>query len=452
MATAERDTLTGYTHFISTTEGGQSASMADKVNAIQQSVPELQEKLTSGGEPTFDAESAGVFSEITQVFSLGTRLTQINALINQSQQLSDMADQLRQPLRASILDAVHRGDVISTTRPTATPDQIEAESKQLNDLATKFQSLAAASVPLAEAKAMLDTTHEDLIDWHTAVSAAYSQIGEALLWKLGGMLGTIIVVFILSEFWRRATFRYVHDLRRRRQLMLVRRIVVGIFILIIIIATVATEISQLATFAGLITAGIAVALQTVILSGVAYFFFIGRFGVRVGDRVTISGVTGDVVEIGLFRLYLLELKGDSAELLPTGRIVVFSNAVLFQPSAFFKQLPGADYVWHEQAFTFGSTVDHKLAEQRLLAAVNEVFDSYKEIIERQHAAAQADSLHIPMPTPRPEGRLRFVGDQLEFIIRYPVEIQRAAEIDDQITRKLMMVMEQEPGLKEIKPN
>jgi len=48
---------------------------------------------------------------------------------------------------------------------------------------------------------------------------------------------------------------------------------------------------------------VAVALQTVILSGVAYFFFIGRFGVRVGDRVTITNITGDVIEIGLFRIY-----------------------------------------------------------------------------------------------------------------------------------------------------
>jgi small-conductance mechanosensitive channel len=451
LATAERDTLTGYTHFISTAEGGQSASLADKVNGIEQSFPELNEKLTSGGEPTFDEDSAGVFSQITQLFSLGTRLTQITALINQSQQLSDMADQLRQPLRASILDAVHRGDVISTTRPTATPEQIEAESKQLNDLATKFQTLAAASVPLAEAKAMLDTTHQDLIDWHTAVSAAYTQIGEALLWKLGGMVGTIILVFILSEFWRRATFRYVNDIRRRRQLMLVRRIVVGIFVLIIIIATVATEISQLATFAGLITAGIAVALQTVILSGVAYFFFIGRFGVRVGDRVTISGVTGDVVEIGLFRLYLMELKGEDGDLHSTGRIVVFSNSVLFQSSAFFKQLPGADYVWHEQVFSIGANVDYKLAEQRLLAAVNEVYATYKDSIERQHAAATSTSLHVTMETPHPEGRVRFVGDHLEFVLRYPVEIHRASEIDDQVTRKLLLVMAGEPGLKELKP-
>lgn len=453
LATAEHDTLTDYAKFRSATDVGQGPSLTDKVNAIDQSVPEIHEKPPTGAnaEPAFDAGSAGVFSQITQAFALGNRIRQVDALIAQAQQLSDLADQLRQPLRSAVLDAVSRGDRASATQPSETPNQMEAESKQITDLASRFRQLSAASVPLAEAKAMLDTSHQDLIDWRTAAESAYSQIMQSLLWKLGSMAAAILIVIIISEFWRRATFKYVHDLRRRRQLMLVRRIVVGFIVLLVIIATVATEISQLATFAGLITAGIAVALQTVILSGVAYFFFIGRFGVRVGDRVTIGGVTGDVVEIGLFRLYLMELKGEEGDLHPTGRIVVFSNSVLFQSSAFYKQLPGADYTWHEQTFSLGSNIDYKLAEQRLLAALNEVFNTYKESIERQHAAATSTSLHIAIDPPHPEGRIRFVGDHLELVLRYPVEIHRASEIDDLVTRKLLSTIQSEEPLKSLKP-
>src|SRR5262249_11468169 len=153
-----------------------------------------------------------------------------------------------------------------------------------------------------------------------------------------------------------------------------------------------------ATFAGLITAGIAVALQTVILSGVAYFFFIGRFGVRVGDRVTISGITGDVIEVGLFRLYLMELGGTKPDLHPTGRIVAFSNAVLFQPSAFYKQLPGADYAWHEVTFTLAPETDYRLAQERILGAVTSVVAEYQETLKSQHEAA-TQSLHMPMESP-----------------------------------------------------
>ena len=184
-------------------------------------------------------------------------------------------------------------------------------------------------------------------EWHASLQRTYNRAIRALLIRIGVIVLSIVVLLGISALWRRATFRFVSDVRRRRQFLLVRRLLVGAIIVVIVVGGIVTEFSTLLTFAGLITAGIAVALQTVILSGVAHFFFMGRYGVRVGDRVTISGTTGDVIDIGIFRLYLMELAGSGSDLNPTGRIVVFSNAILFQPSAFFKQVPGADYGWRE---------------------------------------------------------------------------------------------------------
>jgi small-conductance mechanosensitive channel len=189
-----------------------------------------------------------------------------------------------------------------------------------------------------------------------------------------------------------------------------------------------------------------VALQGVILSAAAYFFFIGRYGVRVGDRVTISNVTGDVIETGLMRLYLLELAGSGRDMQPTGRIVVFSNSVLFQNSPFYKQVPGADYVWNDVALTFSPETDYHLAEKRLMDAVESVFNEYKETIERQYANVR-DTMHVQIAPPKPEGRMRFVSAGLEFVVRYPVEIRRAAEVNDRITRKLLETIHQDPRLR-----
>jgi small-conductance mechanosensitive channel len=271
---------------------------------------------------------------------------------------------------------------------------------------------------------------------------------RALALRLGTLAGFIVILFVISELWKRGTFRYIKDPRRQRQFMVVRRIAVGAVVLVIIIASVVSEFGSLATFAGLITAGVAVALQTVILSGVAYFFFIGRFGVRVGDRVTISNITGDVIEIGLFRIYLMEMSGEKPDLHPTGRIVVFSNSVLFQPSAFYKQLPGSDYIWHEIAMTLAPDSDYKLAEERLLGAVNNIFKDYRESVERQHDQIEK-SLHVKMGRPHPEGRLRLVDKGLEFVVRYPVDIRNAAQIDDRITRELLKTLNEEPKLQVI---
>src|SRR5260370_9826248 len=118
---------------------------------------------------------------------------------------------------------------------------------------------------------------------------------------------------------------------------------------------------------GFAAAGIAVALQNVILSIAGYFFLIGRYGIKVGDRVSVAGVTGDVIEIGLVKLSLMELAGSGNDRQPTGRVVVFSNAIVFQPSGnFFKQLPGTNFIWNEVSLTLAPDCDYRLAEKRLL--------------------------------------------------------------------------------------
>jgi small-conductance mechanosensitive channel len=89
----------------------------------------------------------------------------------------------------------------------------------------------------------------------------------------------------------------------------------------------AFDLRSLATFLGIASAGLAVAMQNVILAVIGYFLLVGKLRVRVGDRVQISGVSGEVVEIGLmqFRLRELDSPGDQ----PTGRVVSFSNSFLF---------------------------------------------------------------------------------------------------------------------------
>src|SRR4029450_13045230 len=105
----------------------------------------------------------------------------------------------------------------------------------------------------------------------------------------------------------RAVFRYVTEARRRYQLLLVRTIVLWSLVIAILGFTFATEMSSVVTFAGLLTAGLAVAMQSVLVSIVGYFFLIGKYGIRVGDRVQIGTVTGEVIDLGLVRLHLMEL-------------------------------------------------------------------------------------------------------------------------------------------------
>ncbi len=147
----------------------------------------------------------------------------------------------------------------------------------------------------------------------------------------------VLIPIAVSEIARLATNRYVRDDKRLKQLRAVRRTLLTITILVIVVLSLVSEVGSIATFAGVITAGLAVAFQNVLLSLVAHFFFYGRYAVRAGDRVSVQGVIGDVVEVGAVRFYIRELVEDAEHKLEaTGRIAAFPNSILFQVSAFFK--------------------------------------------------------------------------------------------------------------------
>ncbi len=313
-------------------------------------------------------------------------------------------------------------------------------------LAARFKQIAAAAVPLREESILLDQSSANYLEWRQSVAHESNRILRNIVLRVMGIALAIGVILLLSEIWRRITFRYIQDVRRRRQFLLLRRIVIGFCMGIVLILGFVSEFSSLATFAGFITAGLAVGLQTILLSVAAYFFLVGRWGIRVGDRISVAGVTGDVVDVGLVRLYLMELAGTGVDLYPTGRIVVFSNSVLFQATTpLFKQLPGAEYTWHEVAVELNPGGKYDLVEKQLLDAVRSVHTTYGEELQRQLGTTER-RIDIQMTVPEPHGQLQYTDTGLEYVVRYPVGLHQVAEADEKITRKLLEFLQQQPDL------
>ena len=85
-------------------------------------------------------------------------------------------------------------------------------------------------------------------------------------------------------------------------------------------------------------------------------------------------------------------------------------------------------------------------EQKLLKVVESVFAAYKDSAEKQYSVIR-DSVHFHLPEPHPTGRLRFSGSNLEFVVRYPVDIRKSAEIDDQMIHRLIETIQGDPTLR-----
>jgi hypothetical protein len=123
--------------------------------------------------------------------------------------------------------------------------------------------------------------------------------------------------------------------------------------------------------------------------------------------------------------------------------VVFPNSVFFQPSAVFKQIPGFNYIWRTITLKLPGTADYSLIERRLLAAIESIYAEYRGMVEQQHKNIQS-SLNLHTAVPRPESHVRFTDSGLEMTLRYPVEIRRAAEIDDRVAREVIQQVEIDP--------
>jgi small-conductance mechanosensitive channel len=224
-------------------------------------------------------------------------------------------------------------------------------------------------------------------------------------------------------------------------------VLVGFLSAMVLLFGFVTRFDSLATFAGFITAGIAVGLQTILLSVAAYFFIIGRFGIRVGDRITVASVTGDVIEVGLVRFYLMELAGSGTVLNPTGRVAVFSNAVLFQAGTpLYKQLPGTGYAWHELTVKLADGADYKSVCDAILKEIQGVYERYRAAIERQHEAVQ-QWMQAMVEAPVIESRLQFTSSGFQLWARFPVEIREAAETDEKITEALVRLIAENAAVK-----
>ena len=402
--------------------------------------------------------SNGIISLAEDLNSLHGKLDAERDALAATAELHRSLDRIRDPLRAQLRAADQRGQSLSAQPQSNDPVVLADRRKQIESLTADFKHLAAIVLPLAKVDALLDATSNNLAEWHSETQRTYSAQERGLLLRIGALVLAIILVGVAADFWHRAIFRYIQEPRRRNQFLLLRRIVVTAAIALILILALSTDMGSLATFAGFLSAGIAIALQNVILSVAAYFLLIGRFGIRVGDRVQIGEVTGDVFDIGLVRMLLVELDTSTGEARATGRIVVFSNSVVFQPSSnFFKQLPGSNFAWRRISLTLNADVDYGLAEQRISAAVTSVYETYKSELEQQHRVLES-SLTIHIASAQPQTRLRLKEAGLEIVILYPVVLTRAAQIDDLMTHALLDSIEGEPrlrlvggGLANIKP-
>ena len=381
----------------------------------------------------------GIWDLASNALRLSDKLRTIDMVDRRTAALQNTFTQIRTPPEERIKALSAQGDALAELADSSNGAALKGVRDQFDTLAWLFKQTAAILLPLSQEGVLLDQYRRNLSSWRDNAHSQYIDALKALGVRVAILLALLALVFAAAVAWRRGVLRYVQEPRRRYQLLLVRSIVCWALVVAIIGFTFATDLGSLATFAGLITAGVAVAMQSVLVSIVGYFFLIGKYGIRVGDRIQVGSVTGEVIDLGLVRLHLMELSGQAPPG-PTGRVVAFANSIVFQASGgIFKQIPGVNLAWHDITLTLPSEAEPSAMKEKLLVAANQVLSEYSDDMARQTREIQKTTSLQAGAEARAQAQvqLRFSASGVEALVRYPVQLQHAAEIDERISRELL---------------
>ena len=157
----------------------------------------------------------------------------------------------------------------------------------------------------------------------------------------------IALVAIFFDGWIASLFGKLKlDRRQLETLRTVTRVALQVVSVLLILLVIFGPPSQLGTILGLAGAGLTVALKDFIVGFLGWLVLMGKNGIRLGDWVEINGVTGEVVELGMFHTMLLETGNWTDSGHPTGRRVTFTNSFAIE-GHYFNFSTSGQWLWDE---------------------------------------------------------------------------------------------------------
>jgi small-conductance mechanosensitive channel len=182
---------------------------------------------------------------------------------------------------------------------------------------------------------------------------------------------TSVVVIVLVMVLRWLVIRYVAskvvDEAASDAVYRVRKVAtyIAFFIIAITLSFVWIDaFDNFATYLGLLSAGIAIALADVLKNIAGWAYLLTRRPMSVGDRVEVGGTHGDVIDIRLFRFTLMEVGNWVDADQSTGRLVHVPNGLLFtQQLANYTE--GFSHIWEDLPVLITFESDYNKAEEIL---------------------------------------------------------------------------------------
>ena len=182
--------------------------------------------------------------------------------------------------------------------------------------------------------------------WDAVVATQQRAVLHDCLQSAAIVIGALLLLLFADRWLSRLLGRAHFERRQAETLRSVIGVVLQVIGVLLILFVLVGLPGQLGTMLGIAGAGLTVALKDFIVAFIGWFVLMGRNGMRLGDWVEINGVSGEVVELGMFHTVLLETGNWTDAGHPTGRHVTFTNSFAIE-GHYFNFSTSGQWLWDE---------------------------------------------------------------------------------------------------------
>lgn len=232
--------------------------------------------------------------------------------------------------------------------------------------------------------------------------------------KLSLSLFFIFIILLIGKIIKKYIEIHANTEGDRYNLLRISSFISIILILIVVASFLFQNLYATAVSFGLISLILGFALQAPITSFIAWLYIVFRHPYKVGHRIQINGMRGDVEEINFLDTKMVECSGDYLQNdRKSGRTIFFPNSLILKEVVINYSGPQLPFIWNETALQIAYTSDLSFVKTCLIEASKRDFSTlyteYRDDIPEQW---------------KPEVYFRInTFAWLEAVISYPVEPQ-----------------------------
>jgi small-conductance mechanosensitive channel len=301
--------------------------------------------------------------------------------------------------------------------------------ERLRGLSDQRKSLTELDRRIQDCKEIADTYKS----WIGLIEAHRRTVWRQLLGSLAMVFGVLLLAVVIETAGRRAVHQPKDRHRAHQQRFLVS-LAVRLAAILAIGLILFGPPSQLSTVIGLATAGLTVVLKDFVVAFIGWFVLMGRNGVRIGDWVEINGVSGEVIEIGLFKTSLLEMGTGH----PTGRRVSFMNGYAFE-GQWFNFSTAGQWLWDELQVSIPAGIDPYTTAQRIREVVERETEENVQLAEQDWERITQQYGTRPFSA-KPTINLRPGLQGLEVQVRYITRGPERYEVKSRLFKEIIELM------------